>query len=164
MKEKLTNICSRVDTNVSPLQEIVDELISRYCSSLDECMTEIDNALCDTAHPVTTTDLETYLLNLSSLVYWTGTGLEMATIKEAMSKMIREEKYNQSYSSAEGTIGDKTASAKLLSQDEELVRMCYTQVVNLIKHKIDHADDMAAAIKKIINHRTTELQQTGIRG
>lgn len=162
MRERLTEIYDRIDANVSPLQEIVDDVIGRYCSALDECMTSLDADLCDTEHPLSTSELETYLLNLSSLIYWTGTGLEMSTIKEAMGRMLKEEKYNQEYNSASGTIGDKKATAELNSQDEELMRVCYSQITKLIQHKLEHADNMAAAIKKIINHRTTELQQTRI--
>lgn len=162
MREQLASICSRVDANVLPLQEIVDDVIARYCAPLDECMSELDASLCDTSRPMSTEQLETYLLNLSSLIYWTGTGLEMSTIKEAMSRMIKEEKYNQEYGDATGTIGDKKAQAELNSQDEELVRISYSQIVKLIQHKLEHANNMSAAIKKIITHRTTELQQSGL--
>lgn len=163
MKEKLTDICKRIDVNVSPLQEIVDGVIDKYCGALDECMQQIDDALCDASHPITTTMLENYLLNLNSLIYWTGNGLELSTIKESMSKMVKEEKYNQEYSDAEGTIGDKTATAKLNSQDEELIRVCYSQITKLIQHKLDRAGEMSSAIKKIITHRVAELSQVGIQ-
>lgn len=158
MREKLTAICSRVDANVSPLQDIVDETINRYCSALDTCMEALDARLCDTAHPMPTSELEDYLLNLNSLIYWVGTGLEIATIKESMSRMVKEERYNQAYNDAGGTIGDKTATAKLDSQDEELVRICYSQVVKLIQHKIDQGNNMVSALKKIITRRTAEVQ------
>lgn len=156
MKERLVEICDRIDANVSPLQELVDKVIDKYCKALDECMESLDAALCGSQ--LTTADLEDYLLNLSSLIYWTGSGLEMATIKESMSKMIREEKYNTSYSSADGTVGDKTATAKLESQDEELVRICYSQIVKLLQHKLDRAGEMASSIKKILTRRAIEMQ------
>lgn len=158
MKERLIDISNRVDTNVYPLQDIVDNVVNKYCAALDNCMDELDKALCDVVHPLTVQQLEDYLLNLNSLIYWVGTGLEIATIKESMSKMIREEKYNQEYGNATGTISDKTAAAKLGSQDEELVRICYSQIVKLIQHKIDQGNSMVSAIKKILTRRTAEMQ------
>ncbi|MBO4542748.1 MAG: hypothetical protein J5725_06145 [Bacteroidales bacterium] len=120
-------------------------------------MKQVDDVLCSDKQP-TTKMLEDMLLNINSILYWAGNGLEKSTLKESVAKLIKEERYNNEYNDATGTIADKTAYAKLQSQEEELVRQCYTNAVKLYQHKIDRAAEMASSLKKIITHRISEME------
>lgn len=158
----LLGIQDRVDEATQPLQQIINEIVAKYCSPLDDYMKMIDSELIKSGN-IPTSVLEEYLLNLNSLLYWTGKGLEETTIKESMAKMMREEKYNISYNKAEGTMGDKKATASLDAQSEDIVKLCYTNALALYKHKIDRAAEMSSSIKKIITHRINELQYAGVK-
>ena len=150
-------IKDKVDENTQPLQNIVDEIVAEHCSVLDEYMKEVDTALCS-GNPPTTKMLEDMLLNINSILYWAGNGLERSTLKESVAKLVKEERYNQEYNEASGTIADKTAYAKLQSQEEELTKQCFTAAVKLYQHKIDRASEMASSLKKIITHRISEME------
>lgn len=154
---QISAVKERIDKNSEPLQSLVDDIVGEYCSELDDYMKMVDNALCS-ENPVTTSAMEDMLLNLNSLLYWVGNGLEVFTLKESIAKLVKEEKYNQEYAKAEGTIGDKTAQAKLASQEEELTKLCYTNAVKLYQHKIDQGREMASSLKKIITQRISETE------
>lgn len=154
---RIKAIKESVDEKTKELQEIVENIVSEYSHELDDYMKMIDNALCSDKQP-TTAMLEEMLLNLNSILYWVGNGLERATLKESIAKMVKEERYNKEYSDAVGTIGDKTAQAKLESMEEELTRQCFTNAVKLYQHKIDRASEMASSLKKIITHRISEME------
>lgn len=151
------SINERIATNVAPLQELVNSIVAEHCRALDEYMKQVDNALCAPKKP-TTTMLEDMLLNINSLLYWVGDGLEVTTLRESMAKMVKEERYNKAYNDTTGTMGDKTATAKLASQEEELTRVCYTNAVKLYQHKIDCATEMASSLKKVLSHRISEME------
>ncbi len=136
MKQKLTDIIEQVDTNTDPLQVIVNEVVAKHCQQLDEYMEAVDSVLRERGQP-STAELEEMVLNLNSLLYWAGTGLENTTIRASMAKMVVEEKYNKVYNDTVGTIGDKKATAQLESQNESLVKLCYSNAVSLYQHKID---------------------------
>lgn len=154
---RIKAIKETVDNNTQPLQGIVDEIVGEHCNVLDEYMKQVDEALCSDKQP-TTKMLEDMLLNINSILYWAGNGLEKSTLKEGVAKMVKEERYNTEYNEATGTIADKTAYAKLESQEEELVRQCFTAAVKLYQHKIDRASEMASSLKKIITHRISEME------
>jgi hypothetical protein len=98
------------------------------------------------------------LLNINSMLYWIGNGLEVATLQESMAKLVKEEIYNKAYNDATGTMGDKKSTASLNSQQEELIKICYSNAVKLYQYKIDRASEMASALKKIITRRIAELE------
>ena len=153
---ELNAFSERIDTNTEAMQGLIESIVGKYCKELDDYMKQVDEALCKPQKP-TTTQLEDMLLNINSMLYWVGNGLEQATVKEAMAKMVKEEQFNEQYNLAEGTIGDKKATATLNSQKEEVGRACYSAAVKLYQHKIDRASEFAASIKKILTHRIAEF-------
>lgn len=151
------HIYSKVIDNANPIQKLVNDLVAEYCGALDSYMSQVDETLCKNAD-IPTRQLEDMLMNINSLLYWAGNGLEEATVKESIAKMVKEEQYNKEYAIAEGTMGDKKASALLNSQNEELVKICFSNAVKLYQHKIDKAGEMSSALKKIITHRISDEQ------
>ena len=161
MQYKLTDELNKVNDSSDGLQEIVSEMLNTYCSQLDEYMGAVDDVLRKKGQP-STSELEEMILNLNSILYWAGTGLELTTIRESVAKMAVDEKFNKVYNDTSGTIGDKKATAQLESQKETLAKLCYTNAVKLYQHKIDRASEMVSAMKKILTHRISETQMSGM--
>lgn len=156
-KENFENIQASIDENTEPLDTFVRALLDKKFKYLDEYMSQIDRLLVE-GNDIPTKIIEDMLLNINSMLYWVGDGLETITLKESIARMIREEAYNNSYNNTDGTMGDKKSTATLNSQQEDLVRICYTNAMKLYQYKIDRASEMASALKKLLNRRVAELE------
>jgi hypothetical protein len=159
--DRFSEIQKNIDDNIKPLDTFVNSILNDKFACLDDYMKSIDDLLVsDDDIPVSV--LEKMLLNINSMLYWIGNGLEIATLQESMAKLIKEEVYNNAYNDASGTIGDKKSIASLNSQQEELIKICYSNAVKLYQYKIDRASEMASALKKIITRRIAELELSRI--
>ena len=153
----INDVVKTINTNSVPLQELVNSIVAESCGGLDDYMQSIDNMLIKDSD-IPTETIENMMLNINSMLYWIGNGLEQVTIRESMAKMVHDEVYNKAYNSAEGTIGDKKASAILEAQQEDIIKTCFTAALKLYQFKIDRAAEMSSALKKILTRRISELE------
>lgn len=157
-KEKVINIQNRIENNSKLIDEIVNKLVSDYCSALDEYVTFIENVLQDTAHPPTDIELDDFVMNLPVLLYFTGEGMESLGIREDTAKAIKMEKYNETYNKVKGTIADKTALAETESQAEFVTNMAYSRAYKKIKLRLELGNELLQSIKKVITRRSNEYE------
>lgn len=142
------------------VNKVVKKIISEYTSELDNYMQFVRDIVSDSNNPPSDIELDDFTLNIPTLMYFVGTGQEELGIKEDMAKLIRLEIYNEEYDKADGTIGDKKATAELLSQDEQLVQIVYQRAYKQMKLKLDYANETLQSIKKVITRRTSEMDLT----
>lgn len=154
----------KASENTELLDEIVRNIVDDKCRQLDDYMMQIDKMLMED-NEIPTSVLETMLMNINSILYWVGNGLELITLQESVAKMIREESFNNAYNDSSGTMGDKKAKAALLCQNDDVLKTCYTTALKFYQYKVDRASEMASALKKILTRRTSEqeLSRTVIR-
>ena len=108
--DRFSEIQKNIDDNTEPLDAFVNSILADKFASLDAYMKSIDDMLIsDDDIPVSI--LEKMLLNINSMLYWIGNGLEVATLQESMAKLVKEEIYNKAYNDATGTMGDKKSTA-----------------------------------------------------
>lgn len=155
-------ILKKVDTQSKIIQDISDNLVKEYCTDLDDCMNGIRNCL---RNPNSISDilLETYILDLANILYFTGSAQEDLGIKEDTCKMIRQEVYSKARENATGTVADKTAKAELISQQETIVLSIYSRAYKKVKLRMDSGYEMLNSLKKVMNKRITEMELSNSR-
>ena len=157
MEDKLHAVQGDVDVMSKELNDMVNVLLQRYVGTLDEYMKQIDIKLGNSSE-VTMEELEGWVLNLPSLLYFASSALESLSIKEDVCKTIRTDVYNRSRELASGTVADKNMSASLACQTEDLALLIYSRAVKKMKARIDAAYEMLNSIKKVINYRVSEME------
>ena len=109
------SIMKNVDNISDTIKELSDNLVRKYCKDLNILMLNIQGFI--KANNVTDEFLETSILDLANILYFTGSAQEDLGIKEDICKAIRQEVYSKAREQATGkTVADKTAQAELIAQ------------------------------------------------
>ena len=161
----IENIRKKLEANSRNLDDIVADIISPYCKSLDEYVQFIQDCLSDEQNPPTNEELDDFCLNLSTLIYFSSGGLEQLGVRDDIGKAIYKESYNSARMDInKGTVADKDTQAELLSEKEHLTSVCYTRAYKTMKSKIDAAQEILTSVKKVISRRMQEIELTKIGG
>lgn len=162
--KEIDGIKFRVEKHSKTIEEIIDETIEPYCKNLDKYVAFISECLKDGQNPPTDYELEDFVLNLSTNIYWSGGSVEQLGIRDDISKAIYKEVYHSSRASLEkGTVADKDSLAELESQQELLTNICYARAYKIMKSKIENAQEILSSCKKVLTKRISdvELARTG---
>lgn len=162
--QDLAAIQKRVSANSEVITNIAQQMVSRYCDNLDNYIRYVDEVVANGEQPATNEELEDFVLNIPTLLYFASEGLEEMGIQEDTSKAIRMEKYNESYAIYEGTIADKQAAAELTVQAETLVWIAYQRAYKLIKQRVEAGYETLSSVKKVLTKRMLEIEKGGQGG
>lgn len=163
--EKINAIKLHVEDSSVQMDEIVNSIIKTYVQDLDEYVTIIDNRLCEKDNPPTDEELDTFCLNLSTLIYFAGGMCEQLGLRSSIATAIYKETYNTKRDNlTKGTVQDKNALAELSSQQEQLVDIAYKSAYKIVKSKVENAQEVLASCKKVISRRVEEMRLTNLTG
>lgn len=154
----LNSAQEQLDTLTELITSTVNDIVVGCCQPLDDYMSYIDSILLSNDRPLSDNQLETYILNLSSLLYFTGSAQEDLGIKEDISKAIRKEAYSKARDAKSGTVADKDAYATLACQEEQLLNDAYSRAYKKVKIKVDAGTEMLNSLKKIMTRRIAETE------
>jgi hypothetical protein len=144
------------------VNSLVDKTVNEYCEDLDNYVDYIRNCLSDDANPVTDTELDSFVLNLPVLLYFTGNAQETLGVRDDVSHAVRMELYNTVYSNSAGTIADKSAAADLATQAEYICNTVYSRAYKKIKLRMEIANELLQSVKKVVSRRMAEYELTRV--
>ena len=148
----------KIDESSIILDKIVNTLVAKYCSELDELMNEAKRVINDLEVPITNDELDSFIMRLSTALYFTGEAQETLGIREDVSRAVEREVYNEAHRKANGTVSDKEAAAQLASQQEFITTTAISRAYKKIKSRMECGMEMLSSFKKVISRRMTELE------
>ena len=161
--KKLESIKLHVENNSKIIEDIVNDIIQPYCKDLDKYILFIKDCLADGLNPPTDVELDDFCLNLSTYIYFAGGMQEQLGIRDDISKAVYKETYNTKRNElSKGTIDDKNTLAELASQQEQLTNICYSRAYKIVKSKVENAQELLQACKKVLSRRMQEQSLTNI--
>ena len=156
------SIMQNVDDISDTIKEISDNLVKEYCEDLDNIMSELRQEI--TSKEIDNYILESYIMELANILYFTGSAQEDLGIKEDTCKAIRQEVYSKAREQATGkTVADKTAQAELIAQTETMTLAIYSRAYKKVKLRMDAGYEMLNSLKKVMNKRITEMELSNSR-
>lgn len=159
--EKVNEIKGRVETDSSLMDDVVNGIIKPYVKDLDNYVLFIKDILKDGENPPTNAELDDFSLNLATYIYFAGGMCEQLGIRDDISRAVYKEMYHSQRASIDkGTISDKDSLAELASQQEYLVSVCYTRAYKTVKSKVENAQELLSAVKKVLSRRMQEQELT----
>ena len=163
--EKINEIKLHVENNSKQMDEIVNDIILPYVEELDKYVSHIDERLCQKDNPPSDAELETFCLNLSTLIYFAGGMCEQLGLRSSIASAVYKEMYNTSRDNiTTGTVADKNTIAELQAQQEQLVDIAYKSAYKIVKSKVDNAQELLSSCKKAVSRRMQEQQLTNLVG
>lgn len=161
--EKVEKLLLETDENAKYFEDISSKTALKYTEHLDKLMQNLYKRVI-VSNSVDDVELETDLLELTSLIYFMGDKLESLGVYADMSSAAAKEVYNKAYLSAQDvtdgkkkpTVAELTATAEQESQYESVVGDIYTRAYKMVKFKIEQANKMVDVLRKIITRRMQE--------
>ena len=154
-KELLDN----VEENSAELDKTINDIIERYSGELDTYMGFIRGILKDDKQPPTDAELDDFVMNLSTLIYYTSVGAEQMGIRDDISHSKYKEAYNVARSLQKtGTVADKNTQAELDAMAERVVNIIYNKSYKILKAKVEAAQELLSSCKKVISRRMNETE------
>ena len=155
----------RVEGNSSIVDNIVRDIIKPYTEDLDRYVTFIKDCLKDGENPPTDDELQDFLMNLSTDIYFASGMCEQLGIRDDIAKAVYRETYNTARDNTTGgTVQDKNTMAELESQQEQLISVCYTRAYKIVKAKVDSAQELLSSCKKCLSRRMQDVELTKMQG
>jgi len=130
--QNIKEIMGDVDRHTVKINQLVDDVID--FEELDSYISKVEDKLKNN-DMLSDSELEKITLRLPIYIYFAIEKLETIGIKNDLGKLIKQEKYSQSYTKEEGTIKDKENKAELSSLDEEIVEKAYYRAYKKLKGK-----------------------------
>ncbi len=159
--EKVNKIKEKVEIDSELMDDVVNGIIQPYVKDLDNYVLFIKEVLKDGENPPTNAELDDFSLNLATYIYFAGGMCEQLGIRDDISKAVYKEMYHSQRSAIDkGTISDKDSLAELASQQEYLVSVCYTRAYKTVKSKVENAQELLSAVKKVLSRRMQEQELT----
>lgn len=163
--KKIAETQSRVEENSQTINKLVEEVIQPYCKDLDKYVGFIRNCLKDGENPPTDEELDDFVLNLSTLIYWASGACEQLGIRDDISKAVYKEIYHTKRNElSSGTVADKDSIAELESIQEQITNVVYNRSYKIMKSKVENAQELLSSCKKVLSHRLSEMELTRIGG
>lgn len=160
-KEQYQKIGKRVDALSSEVSEMVSTIVDSICGDLDSYMKCIDEVLKDTENPVNDRELDDFVMNLTSLLYFVLAGLEKLSVEEDVAKAVHRDVFNRVREKAQGTVADKDTAADLASQNEAIIFIVKARAGKAVKNRYEAGFEMVNSLKKVMSRRIAELGLSG---
>lgn len=157
-KDKLSGILQRTDDNSDYINDVVNDIVKKYCQPLDDLMHLFQEILNDSNNPPTDEELDQMTMKLPNLLYFAGEGQEALGIKDDTSKAIKMEVYNKIHMDTAGTVADKESKANAGSQYETIVNAIYSRAYKKVKLRMEAGFEQLQSIKKVISRRCLEKE------
>jgi len=163
--KKIAETQEKVEEHSKIINELVEATVKPYCKDLDKYVQFIRNCLKDGENPPTDAELDDFVLNLSTLIYWASGACEQLGIRDDISKAVYKEIYHTKRNElSSGTVADKDSIAELESIQEQITNIVYNRAYKILKAKIENAQELLSSAKKVLSHRLTEMDLTRIGG
>lgn len=160
MNDSVKDKLESVESSSKEIEEAVDRIINIYCLDLDTYVDTI-NACLQEKDDILDEELDDFVLNLSTLIYYVNTGAEQMGIRDDVSKTAYKAAYNSARSMIEkGTVADKNTQAELESLEDHIVNVIYNKSYKLLKAKTESAQELLASCKKVMSRRLAEIEIT----
>lgn len=149
----------QVEQNSDIIDNIVNEIIHPYIKDLNKYVQFIKDCLKDGENPLSTTELDDIVMNLSTYIYFASGSCEQLGIRDDISKAIYKEMYHSKRSEiSHGTVADKDSIAELESLQEQITNIAYNRAYKTMKAKVESAQELLSSAKKVLSHRLQEMQ------
>ena len=162
---KVEKIRLHVEDNSKIIDDVVQGILKPYTQDLDRYVSFIRDCLNDGQNPPNDVELDDFCMNLATYIYFAGSLCEQLGIRDDISKAVYKEIYHTTRNETDkGTVADKDSIAELASQQEQLTNICYNRAYKICKAKVENAQELLQACKKVLSRRLSEMELTRIGG
>lgn len=158
---RLKELLGTVKEDGKITQQIMDSIVEHYSSSLDELISRINKFIRDlragNVDEYTDEEMELDILQISAEMYEANKELARLGGESDLAKQKRKDKFNDVVNRVAGTRQEKQAKAEQMILEEQILEDVYKRAYEQLKSKLEKADGVYTALKKVYHKRCLEL-------
>lgn len=159
-----------VDNNVNVILPMIDNIVKKHTSVIDDIMRGIYSDIISVDEPATDT-IEKYFVTLTNALYFVCADTEYLAMYDGISKSTYKEAYNNALltvndgadKSSKKSVAEVTATAENATIYDQTVNDMYNKAYKIVKSKIESAQTMVSTLSKILSKRMNEMQMSNSR-
>lgn len=162
--DNVQNIADSVDVvqeRSRVMKEITNEVVARHSADMDEFVQNVKSLLdrirAGNVAEISDRVLELNTIKLPVLMYFANEGLENLGCESDVAKAQRAAEYNEILMRTTGTIPHRQAMAENQTFYAGMAETVYARAYKMLKGKVDMADKIFSALKKVLSKRMLEL-------
>lgn len=160
--EILNRLLEEIREEGEPIKELIDKIVDYYSRNLDELINHINEIV----HTVKNKEIDEYpndvlelqIIEIANQMYFAGRELAYLGGQSDLASAKRRKLYNEVIMHAKGTIQDKKAKAEQYTINESLMEEIFKRAYDQLKFKLEQADKIYSALKKVYTKRMMELE------
>lgn len=160
--EILNRLLEEIREEGEPIKELIDKIVDYYSRNLDELIKRIDEIVQAVKNKEVDeypdNELEIQIIDIANQMYFAGRELAYLGGQSDLASAKRRKLYNEVIMYAKGTIQDKKAKAEQYTVNESMMEEIFKRAYDQLKFKIERADNIYSALKKVYTKRMTELE------
>lgn len=150
-----------IDALTRTANEIVNTVVKKYSSELDELMEQVEQTLRtikERKTQISHGDLQRLVLKIPALMYRMIDPVDMAGLESDVAQMAHKLVHADYYAKEKGTIVDRTRVADLAAGDEATIVDLTKRVHNRLRRRVEVASIMFDAVRKLITTQDKERE------
>lgn len=163
--DRARGIYGRIREVANGAEQLINEIVLDYSKQLDDFVDTVERML----EEIRSGDrkdfddktLHRLVMRLPILMYRMVEIVDRSAIESDVAKAAAKLTYSQHYVKAEGTIPERESIARLLTADEEQVVDLSRHVHTRLKGKLDKAEALFDAVRKIVTSRDNDKNVFG---
>lgn len=161
MSEKLLALYQEIKQESSVTNQMMDNIVDYYAKELDDLIDRmydfIKELKAGRVDEYSDEQLEQDILEIPILMYRASRELGRLGGESDMSKAKKLEIFNRALASA-GTVQEKKSRAERLAMEHQIVEDVLKRAYDQLKMKLEKADSVYSALKKVYSKRMLELE------
>lgn len=152
---RVRSVKRRTEEESVLIDQIVMNLVGKYSKELDEFISDVKAKL--PSDKLSNEEIEDLTLKIPIFMYFAVDGVEALGLQSDTAKGIRTEMFQEAFLKADGTIKDKEHTAGSATINEYIVEMAYARAYKKLKSKLDIAEQLCQASRKVLQKRISEI-------
>lgn len=161
-KARLMELIGEVEDDSKITRDLMDGIVERYSKELDELIDRMQEFIRELREgeidEYNDDAMELDIMELSNLMYFAERHLAKLGVESDMAKSKKSDKFNDLIQRLNGTVQQKKAKAEQGIMDLQIVEDVYKRAYDQLKRKLEKADGVYSALKKVFSKRMLELE------
>ncbi len=147
----ITEALKSVEEVYGGTKQFIDEIISRYCSPIDEVIASLENSF-----ELSNEDIRKAIVDLSLKSYRLSDIKERSALKAECAETLRKMSYATAFNLSTGAVAVRENEATNAISEQLLAEKVYDSLSSTFKTKLDEVHRVVDALKSVLVSRISE--------
>lgn len=148
----------KFEDNAQEIERACEKIVDDICFELDNYIQEVQDIVFNKNKEMTSAEADSVIMNIPAMLYWVKAEKEKLGIRLDLALKVKEDKWNETYLSAEGTATNKKVEANQATMKESIDCIVFDRAYKMIDNRENMAYELMQSIKKVVSRKMGGIQ------